>query len=59
MAVESIFAAYSAESRGAKMENAVAVRTAINELFPLVENHSTYDPAKFAQQLRKVGSLLR
>ena len=59
MAVESLFAAYSADTRGAKMENAVAVRAAINELFPLAEIPSTYEPARFAQQLRKVGSLLR
>ena len=51
MAVESLFAAYSADTRGAKMGNAAAVRAAINELFPLVENPSTYEPARFAQQL--------
>jgi hypothetical protein len=59
MAVESLFAAYSSESHGAKVENAPAVRAAINELFPLVENPSSYDPARFALQLRKVGALLR
>lgn len=59
MAVESLFAAYADDSQSAKVENAAAVRAAINDLFPLVENPSTYDPAKFTLQLRKVNSLLR
>ncbi len=59
MAVESLFAAYADDCQSAKVENAAALRAAINDLFPLVENPSTYDPAKFTLQLRKVHSLLR
>ncbi len=46
MAVESLFAAYADDCQSAKVENAAAVRAAINDLFPLVENPSTYHPAK-------------
>ncbi len=59
MAVKSLFAAYADDSQSANVENAAAVRAAINDLFPLVENPSTYHPARFTLQLRKVNSLLR
>ena len=56
MALDSLFIAYS---RTEKMANAAEIRTAINGLFQQLENPSTYNPADFARQMRKVNSLLR
>lgn len=56
MALDSLFITYS---RNAKVDNAAEVRAAINALFQQVENPSSYNPATFARQMRKVGALLR
>ena len=56
MALDSLYIAYS---RNAKSANAEEVRAAINGLFQQLENPSNYNPARFAAQMRKVGSLLR
>jgi hypothetical protein len=56
MALDSLFIAYS---RTEKVQNAAGIRAAINGLFQQLENPSNYNPANFAGQMRKVGSLLR
>jgi len=56
MAIDSLFIAYS---RNEKPADAAGVRTAINGLFQQLENPSAYNPADFANQMRKVNSLLR
>jgi len=56
MALDSLFIAYSKE---VKASDAAEVRAAINGLFPLIENQSYFEPAAFANQLRKVGALVR
>ncbi len=56
MALDSLFIAYT---RTEKMASAADIRTAINGLFRLLENPSSYNPADFARQMRKVNSLLR
>ena len=56
MAVDSLFIAYG---RMQKLANAADIRAAINGLFQQLENPSNYNPADFARQMRKVGSLLR
>jgi hypothetical protein len=55
MAIDSLFIAYT---RTEKMANATEIRTAINGLFQQLENPSNYNPADFANQMRKVNSLL-
>jgi hypothetical protein len=55
MAIDSLFIAYA---RTEKMANAADLRTAINGLFQQLENPSNYNPADFANQMRKVNSLL-
>jgi hypothetical protein len=55
MAIDSLFIAYT---RTEKMANAADVRTAINGLFQRLENPSSYNPANFAKQMRRVNSLL-
>jgi hypothetical protein len=56
MALDSLFIAYS---RTVKLANAADVRAAINGLFQQLENPSNYNPADFARQMHKLGSLLR
>ncbi len=56
MALDSLFIAYL---RAEKMTNAADVRVAINGLFQQLENPSSYNPADFARQMRKLSSLLR
>lgn len=56
MALDSLFIAYS---KAEKVANAPDIRAAINGLFQQLENPSNYNPADFAPQMRKVGSLLK
>ncbi len=56
MALDSLFVAYS---QIAKVENAAALREAIHGLFKLVEDPSSYNAPKFAQQMRVVNGLLK
>jgi hypothetical protein len=56
MAIDSLFIAYS---RNEKLADPAGVRAAINGLFQQLENPSAYNPADFANQMRKVNSLLR
>jgi len=56
MALDSLFIAYS---HNEKMASAPDLRAAINGLFQQLENPSSYNPADFARQMRKVNSLLR
>ena len=56
MALESLFVTYA---RNININNKDEVRAAINGLFQLVENPSTYNPGQFARQLRKVSTLVR
>ena len=56
MALDSLFIAYS---RNEKMANASDVRAAVNGLFQQLENPSSYNPADFSRQMRKVNSLVR
>jgi len=56
MALDSLFIA---SSRNAPPANAAEIRAAINGLFQLLENPSTYDPNTFAAQMTKVNALLR
>ncbi len=56
MALDSLFIAYS---RTEKIANTTEIRAAINGLFQQLENPSNYNPADFARQIRKVGSLLK
>jgi hypothetical protein len=55
MAIDSLFIAYT---RTEKMANAADVRTAINGLFQQLENPSNYNPTDFANQMRKLNSLV-
>jgi hypothetical protein len=55
MALDSLFIAYT---RTEKVPNAPDIRAAINALFQQLENPSSYNPADFARQMRKVNSLL-
>ena len=54
MALDSLYIAYSKQNGGS-----TEVRTAINALFPLLENPSTYNAPKFAAQLRRVNAALK
>lgn len=56
MALDSLYIAYSKE---AQASDAAEVRAAINGLFQLLENPSYFEPGAFANQMRKVGSLIR
>ena len=56
MALDSLFIAYSHTE---KVQNAPDIRAAINGFFPQLQNPSNYNPATFASQMRKLGSLLR
>jgi hypothetical protein len=56
MALDSLYIAYSKE---AKAGDAAEVRAAISVLFQKLENPSYFEPEPFAQQMRKVGSLVR
>ncbi|MGD0841944.1 MAG: multiheme c-type cytochrome [Candidatus Acidiferrales bacterium] len=55
MALDSLFIA---SSRNAPPANAAEIRAAINALFQLLENPSTYDPNTFAAQMTKLNALL-
>ena len=55
MAVDSLFLAYT---RRQKLANQAQVEAAINDLFRQLENPSAYDARRFAETLRRVGSLL-
>jgi hypothetical protein len=56
MALDSLFIAWS---RNAKPANEAEIRAAVNGLFQQLENPSSYNPADFARQMRKVNSLLK
>jgi hypothetical protein len=56
MALDSLYIAYSKEAQAGDAEQ---VRAAINVLFQLLENPSYFEPGAFANQMRKVGSLIR
>jgi Cytochrome c554 and c-prime len=56
MAIQSLFVAYD---RDQKLGNSAEVRAAITALFELLENPSSYDPARFARQMQQVNALLR
>ena len=56
MALDSLYIAYSKE---AKAGDAADVRAAINVLFQQLENQSYFEPGAFANQMRKVGGLIR
>jgi hypothetical protein len=55
MALQSLFVAYD---RDQKPQNSAEVRAAITALFEQLQNLSAYDPARFAEQLRRVNELL-
>jgi len=55
MALQSLFVAYD---RNEKLPNSPELRAAIGGLFVELQNPSAYDPARFAQQMRKVNALL-
>ena len=54
MVLQSLFSASSANTG-----NADQVRAALNGLYQQLDNPSAYNPARFAEQLRNVGALLR
>jgi len=56
MALQSLYAAYD---RDQKPANSAEVRAAITGLFEQLQNLSAYDPARFAEQMRRVNALLR
>ena len=56
MSLDSLFIAYSHTEKVASVAD---IRAAIQGLFQQLENPSNYNPADFARQMRKVGSLLR
>ena len=56
MALQSLYAAYD---RDQKPQNSAEVRAAITGLFEQLQNLSAYDPARFAEQMRRVNALLR
>ncbi len=56
MALQSLYVAYD---RDAKPQNSAEVRAAITGLFEQLQNLSAYDPARFADQMRRVNALLR
>ena len=56
MALDSLYIAYSKE---AKAGDAAEVRAAINVLFQQLENPSYFEPGAFANQMKKVGALIR
>jgi hypothetical protein len=55
MSLESLYSAYAAN---AGRSTGDAVRTALDGLFKQLENPSTFDPRRFAVELRKIGDLL-
>jgi Cytochrome c554 and c-prime len=56
MALQSLYVAYD---RDQKPQNSAEVRAAITGLFEQLQNLSAYDPARFAEQMRRVNALLR
>jgi hypothetical protein len=56
MALDSLFIAYS---KTEKVANAQEIRAALNALFQQLENPSNYNPADFARQMRRTGSLIK
>jgi hypothetical protein len=56
MTLQSLFVAYD---RNGKLPNSSELRSTITGLFRELENPSSYDPARFARQMRQVNSLLR
>jgi hypothetical protein len=56
MAIDTLFVAYS---RATKVDNSKAVQDAIHGLFKLLEDPSSYNAPKFAQQMRVVNGLLK
>jgi hypothetical protein len=56
MALDTLFVAYS---RATKVDNAKQVQDAIHGLFKLLEDPSSYNAPKFAQQMRVVNGLLK
>jgi hypothetical protein len=56
MALDSLFVAYT---RNARLEKSDAIREAIHGLFKQLDDPSSYDPRKFAQQLGIIGGLLK
>lgn len=56
MALDALFVAYS---RAVKVDNAKAIQDAIQGLFKLLEDPSSYNAPKFAQQMRVVNGLVK
>ena len=56
MTLQSLYIAYD---RDQKPQNSAEVRAAITGLFEQLQNLSAYDPARFAEQMRRVNALLR
>jgi hypothetical protein len=56
MVLDALFVAYS---RNIKVANADQVRAAIQAMFKQFEDPSSYNPYKFAQQMRAVNDLLK
>ncbi len=54
MALDSLYITYSRQSG-----NSAAVRSAIDGLFPLLENPSAYSAPKFSAQMKRVSAALR
>jgi hypothetical protein len=55
MALDSLFAVYK---QNVSVPNERDLRTAIDQLFQLLDNPSAYDAPRFAAQMQKVGALL-
>jgi hypothetical protein len=56
MAIDSLFIAYT---RGARADNTEPLRNAIHGLFQQLDDPSSYNAPKFAQQMRAVNGLLK
>jgi nitrate reductase cytochrome c-type subunit len=56
MVLQSLFVACD---RNQKLQNPAEVRAAITGLFDQLQNLSSYDPARFAERMRRVNALVR
>jgi len=56
MALQSLYVACDREQ---KVPNSADVRAAITDLFQQLQNLSSYDPARFAEGMRRVNALVR
>ena len=55
MALQSLYLAYASQTRAT---NDTQIRAALRALFQQVENPSSYNAPKFADQMRALGTLL-